>query len=69
MPLDQDPIEEESGEKEMSFLDHLEELRWHVIRSLGAVVVFTIVAFVEVNIFQRNSCTGEIRFLDVENVL
>ncbi|MBT1705441.1 twin-arginine translocase subunit TatC [Chryseosolibacter indicus] len=42
MPLDQEQIEE----KEMSFLDHLEELRWHVIRSLVAVVVFTIVAFV-----------------------
>jgi sec-independent protein translocase protein TatC len=41
MPLDQEPIEE----KEMSFLDHLEELRWHLIRSLIAVVVFTIVAF------------------------
>jgi sec-independent protein translocase protein TatC len=48
MPLDQDPIEEGSGEVEMSFLDHLEELRWHIIRSLVAVVVFTIVAFVEV---------------------
>lgn len=43
MPLDQELNEEE---KEMSFLDHLEELRWHVIRSLIAVVVFTIVAFV-----------------------
>jgi len=42
MPLDQEPIEE----KEMSFLDHLEELRWHVIRSLIAVVIFTIGAFV-----------------------
>jgi sec-independent protein translocase protein TatC len=42
MPLDQ----EESGEKEMSFLEHLEELRWHVIRALAAVVVFTIAAFV-----------------------
>jgi sec-independent protein translocase protein TatC len=42
MPLDQ----EESGEKEMSFLEHLEELRWHVIRALGAVIVFTIGAFV-----------------------
>jgi sec-independent protein translocase protein TatC len=42
MPLDQEPIEE----KEMSFLDHLEELRWHLIRSLIAVIVFTIVAFV-----------------------
>lgn len=34
-----------SVEKEMSFLDHLEELRWHFIRSLLAVVVLTIVAF------------------------
>jgi sec-independent protein translocase protein TatC len=42
MPLDQEPNEE----KEMSFLDHLEELRWHLIRSLIAVVVFTIIAFV-----------------------
>lgn len=41
MPLDQEPIEE----KEMSFLDHLEELRWHLIRSLAAVVIFTIGAF------------------------
>lgn len=44
MPLDQEPIEE----KEMSFLDHLEELRWHVVRSLAAVVVFTIGAFVKI---------------------
>lgn len=42
MPLDQDPIEE----KEMSFLDHLEELRWHVVRSLLAILIFTILAFV-----------------------
>jgi len=42
MPLDQ----EQNDEKEMSFLDHLEELRWHVIRSLIAVVIFTIFAFV-----------------------
>jgi sec-independent protein translocase protein TatC len=44
MPLDQEPIEE----KEMSFLDHLEELRWHVVRSLAAVFVFFIVAFVKI---------------------
>lgn len=47
MPLDQDTVEE-SGEKEMTFLDHLEELRWHVIRSMIAVVGFTIFAFVQV---------------------
>lgn len=31
--------------KEMSFIDHLEELRWHIIRSLLAVLVITVVAF------------------------
>ena len=33
-------------EKEMSFLDHLEELRWHLIRSTMAVVILATVAFV-----------------------
>jgi sec-independent protein translocase protein TatC len=31
---------------EMSFLDHLEELRWHIIRSMAAILVFAILAFV-----------------------
>ncbi len=50
MPLDQidvekykwDPEEERllpEGDKEMSFFDHLEELRWHVIRSLIAICI------------------------------
>lgn len=34
------------GEKEMSFLEHLEELRWHIIRSLGSIGVFAIAAFI-----------------------
>ena len=34
------------GEKEMSFLEHLEELRWHIIRSLGSIAVFAIAAFI-----------------------
>lgn len=34
-----------SEEKEMSFLDHLEELRWHVIRSLFVIIILTVVAF------------------------
>ena len=33
-------------EKEMSFIDHLEELRWHIIRSLLAIIVFAVIAFV-----------------------
>jgi sec-independent protein translocase protein TatC len=32
--------------KEMSFLEHLEELRWHIIRSILAIVSFSIVAFI-----------------------
>lgn len=49
MPLDQDPIDDEVRvEGEMSFLDHLEELRWHVVRSLCAIVVFTIIGFIYV---------------------
>lgn len=31
---------------EMSFLDHLEELRWHLIRSTLAVIIIGIVAFI-----------------------
>ena len=31
---------------EMSFLDHLEELRWHLIRSTLAVVIVGCVAFI-----------------------
>jgi len=33
-------------ENEMSFLEHLEELRWHIIRSLIAIVVCGLVAFI-----------------------
>ena len=32
--------------KEMSFLQHLEELRWHLVRSAAVVMVFAILAFV-----------------------
>lgn len=32
--------------KEMSFLGHLEELRWHLVRSTSVVFVFAIVLFV-----------------------
>jgi len=36
---------EENPENEMSFLDHLEALRWHILRSLAAIIVLMIVAF------------------------
>lgn len=35
-----------NGDREMSFLEHLEELRWHIIRSILAIVIFMILAFI-----------------------
>jgi sec-independent protein translocase protein TatC len=37
-------------ESEMTFLQHLEELRWHIIRSIAAIVVGAIAAFIFKNI-------------------
>lgn len=31
---------------EMSFLEHLEELRWHIIRAFLGIVIFAIIAFI-----------------------
>lgn len=52
MPLDQAPYydyddqPEVAEEKEMTFIEHLEELRWHIIRSVSAILVFMIAAWV-----------------------
>jgi sec-independent protein translocase protein TatC len=35
-----------NNEGEMSFLDHLEALRWHIIRSAAAVLIMAIIAFI-----------------------
>lgn len=40
MPLDQVDVDLLGEEKEMSFLEHLEELRWHIVRSIA--VIFTV---------------------------
>jgi sec-independent protein translocase protein TatC len=33
-------------DREMTFLEHLEELRWHIIRSIVAIVFFAVLAFI-----------------------
>jgi len=33
-------------QSEMSFLEHLEELRWHIIRSVVIISIFAVVAFI-----------------------
>ncbi|MEM1323829.1 MAG: twin-arginine translocase subunit TatC [Bacteroidota bacterium] len=50
MPLDQIDVDNDlpaaqTGEKEMSFLDHLEELRWHLVRGVSAIGVLAVIAF------------------------
>ncbi len=42
--MDQNYLDEEP--KEMSFVDHLEELRWHILRAVASIFVFTVIAFV-----------------------
>ncbi len=46
MPLDQVDVDNLPEEGEMSFLDHLEALRWHLVRSVVALVVFAIITFI-----------------------
>lgn len=48
MALDQ--FKEEEEEEGMSFLDHLEALRWHLLRSVSAVLILTVIAFMAKNI-------------------
>jgi len=44
----------------MSFVDHLEELRWHIVRSLLAVIVIAIVIFVKIDWIFDNIIAGPI---------
>ncbi len=37
------------GEEEMTFVDHLEALRWHITRSLLAIIVIGIVIFLNID--------------------
>ncbi len=45
MALDQIEIDD-SGDAKMSFFDHIEALRWHIIRSVIVVLVFMVLGFV-----------------------
>lgn len=40
-----DRTKKTSADVEMSFWDHLEELRWHIVRSVSAIIVLAILAF------------------------
>ncbi len=44
--------------KEMAFVDHLEELRWHIIRSLLAILLIAIVVFIKIQWVFDNLVAG-----------
>lgn len=40
--------------EEMTFVDHLEELRWHIVRSLLVIVVLGIIIFIKIDwVFEK----------------
>lgn len=43
---------------EMSFFDHLEELRWHIVRSLLAIMVGAIVVFIKIKFIYTTIILG-----------
>ncbi|RRA99173.1 twin-arginine translocase subunit TatC [Larkinella rosea] len=46
-PIDQEfDSENEVEEGEMTFLEHLEELRWHIVRAIGSIAIFAVLAFI-----------------------
>lgn len=69
MALDQADIDQyewregelQPKEDEMSFMDHLEELRWHIIRSLGAIAVGGTILFLFHDWFFNNVFLGPSR--------
>src|SRR6476469_1840168 len=48
------------GRAEMSFVDHLEELRWHIIRSLLAILIFAVIIFIKIKWVFDNIIAGTI---------
>src|SRR5947209_16585024 len=45
-PTNVEDDEEEDGEAFMSWIDHLEELRWRIFKSIIAIAVGSVVAFI-----------------------
>lgn len=48
------------GRAEMSFVDHLEELRWHIIRSLLAILILAAIIFIKIQWVFDNIIAGPI---------
>jgi sec-independent protein translocase protein TatC len=54
-------LSKRSGENEMTFVDHLEELRWHIMRSLLAILVAGIAIFINIDWIFDHVIMGPVR--------
>ncbi len=54
-------LKKRSQDQEMSFIDHLEELRWHIVRSLIAIIVIGILIFINMDWFFDQIILGPIQ--------
>jgi sec-independent protein translocase protein TatC len=48
------------GRAEMSFIDHLEELRWHIVRCVAAILILAVVIFLNIQWIFDNIIAGPI---------
>lgn len=48
------------GKAEMSFIDHLEELRWHIVRCVAVVLVLAVIIFINIQWVFDNIIAGPI---------
>jgi len=48
------------GKAEMSFIDHLEELRWHIIRSVIAILILAVIIFLNIQWVFDNIIAGPV---------
>lgn len=54
-------LKKRSQDQEMTFVDHLEELRWHIVRSLIAILVGAVAIFLNMDWFFDTIILGPIR--------
>jgi sec-independent protein translocase protein TatC len=54
-------FERRSNDSEMTFIDHLEELRWHIVRSVLAILIAAIVIFINIDWVYDTIVMGPIR--------
>ncbi|HUP12242.1 MAG TPA: twin-arginine translocase subunit TatC, partial [Niastella sp.] len=54
-------LERRGNDSEMTFVDHLEALRWHIMRSVIAILVVSVVIFLNIDWVFDNIVMGPVR--------